>query len=98
MLFRRLSCPAKENPGLYCGVSRAKSSMRRLTVGSTSMASRGSEVAAPVRSGLKTASAWVAVTVMPSTAMALSRSVNCRSVATPRFSVTFSRVCGSCPM
>src|SRR6266576_3043224 len=49
MLFSRLSCPANENPsdiGLYCGLSRSRSSTRRLIVGRWASASVGRVVGA----------------------------------------------------
>src|SRR2546428_12114489 len=57
MLFNRLSWPANENPndmGLYWGVSRSKSSTRRLMVGRRSICAGEMVVAAPVREELNT--------------------------------------------
>ena len=65
MLFNRLSCPANENPndiGLYCGVSRSRSSTRRLIVGKWASASVGTVVAAPVWPELNTLPVAVVVT------------------------------------
>src|SRR2546422_292357 len=56
MLFSRLSCPANENPndiGLYCGVSRSRSSTLRLIVGRCASCCVETVVAAPVRWLLK---------------------------------------------
>src|SRR2546429_3284629 len=81
MLLRRLSWPANENPndiGLYWGVSRRRSSTRRLMVGRWSICVVEIVVAAPVRSALNT---WllVAVTVMGSNSTLARPSTNRRS-------------------
>src|SRR6266852_965761 len=68
MLFSRLSWPANENPkamGLYWGVSRRRSSTRRLIVGRWPISLVEMVVAAPVRSELNTG-LLVAVTMMRS--------------------------------
>src|SRR5437762_13666280 len=65
MLLKRLSWPANENPkdiGLYWGVSRRRSSTRRVMVGKWPICAVEMVVAAPVRSELNT-ELVVAVTV-----------------------------------
>src|SRR5437763_16302488 len=57
MLLKRLSWPANENPkdiGLYWGVSRRRSSTRRVMVGKWPICAVEMVVAAPVRSELNT--------------------------------------------
>ena len=69
------------------------SPMRPPTVGSVASVSRDSAVAAPVRVELKTVSDC-AVTVTVSVTV-MGRTVMGRSVATPRFTITSSRVSGA---
>ena len=85
MLFRRLSCPANDSVPPDCGVRRVMSFRRPEIVGSVASVSRLSDVAAPVRSELKTASDC-AVTV---TSSAIDRTMKSRSVATPRLTTMF---------
>ena len=62
-------------------------------VGSDAMVSRLTAVAEPVRSELNTASDCAVTVTVSVTEMA--RTVNSRSVATPRLTSMFSSVCGS---
>ncbi len=85
MLFNRLSWPANENPkdmGLYWGVSRSKSSTRRLMVGRRSICAGEMVVAAPVREELNTG-LLVAVTVTGSNSTLAFPSTNRRSAVPP---------------
>ena len=88
MLFSRLSWPANENPkdiGLYCGVSRRRSSIRRLMVGRWAICAVEMVVAAPVRSALNTG-LLVAVTVTGSNSSVARVNANRRSAVPPSVS------------
>src|SRR2546426_1130486 len=91
MLFSRLSCPANESPndiGLYCGVSRSRSSTRRLIVGRCASCCVETVVAAPVRWLLKMEpAADVSIVTGSSCTVACARR-NCRSLVTPSVTVT----------
>ena len=85
MLLIRLSWPANEVPVLWtfaCGDSRVKLSRPRAIVGSTEKTALGTEVAAPVRSELKTASLLATVTISWSDTAAFC-AVSERSEVTP---------------
>jgi len=82
----RLSMPPNPPFPLYCGESRVISLMRPVIVGSAPSSSRVTAVAAPVRDELNTGSLWPTTVIVSATAASLS--VNVRSVATPRLTVT----------
>src|SRR5437867_7121082 len=85
MLLNRLSWPANENPkdiGLYWGVSRRRSSTRRLMVGRWVICVEEIVVAAPVRPELNT-ELFVAATVTGSNSILACASTNRRSAVTP---------------
>ena len=91
MLFRRLSWPANELP-LAWGVRRVTSPIRPVMVGRFWISSRLTCVAAPVLLEANTVSAT------PDTVTSSVTVIGCTftstSVDTPRFTITFSLVCG----
>ena len=88
MLFIRLSWPAKVPAPPYCGDRRAMSLILPETVGSVASSSRSTAVAAPVCVELNTGS--LRPTTVTVSAIVATFSLNSRSVAVPRLTVTFS--------
>src|SRR2546426_591066 len=92
MLLSRLSWPANEKPkdiGLYWGVSRRRSSTRRLMVGRWAICVVEMVVAAPVRSALNTG-LLVAVTMTGSNSTLARPSTKRRSAVPPNVSWIWS--------
>ncbi len=86
MLLARLSWPEKVPDPPYWGLRRAMSLMRPEIVGSVASSSRVTDVAAPVRVELNTASAVPTTVIVSATAATFS--AKSRSEVTPRFSET----------
>src|SRR5205823_14845687 len=93
MLLKRLSWPANENPkdiGLYWGVSRRRSSTRRVMVGKWPICAVEMDVAAPVLPDRNT-ELVVAVTVTGYGPTVDRASANRRAVVTPHLRVILWR-------